>query len=239
MHSLFCSVLIVSTQKKIFNQLIEFFNPLIDYRGMPDKSPSQKETAKDLLIKAAKPLFATKGLSGTGIREISGAAKLNSSLISYHFGSKEGLYRACIQNIATDFLKMARQTLEPPDSANEFSAHLGLFINQIIHLFLEDRNTGLILVREYDRAHSPASDVFQSSLFEVLRQIQTFFKKAQDKKIIRPHQDPALLSNLLFSCVIGQLRSDHLYSKISKNSLSNKQFKAKVVRHIVELFMEC
>lgn len=198
---------------------------------------SSQKNAQTLLLQAAKPLFATKGLSGTGIREISAAAKLNSSLISYHFGGKEGLYRACIEDIAHQVLRMARQTLEPPKTKAEFTAHLSIFINQIIHLFLEDRHTGLILIREYDRSHSPASDVFQDSLLSVLKQIQRFFKKAQSLGHISAQRDPSLMAGLLFSCVIGQLRSDHLYKKISKKSLSDPPFKSKVVRHIVELFM--
>lgn len=198
---------------------------------------SQKESAPELLLKAAKPLFATKGLSGTGIREISKAAQLNSSLISYYFHGKEGLYRACMEDIAKDFLKMAEQTLEPPLSRDEFRAHLNLFINQVIHLFLEDRHTGLILIREYDRSHSPAADVFQKSFFEVLKRIQKFFRAAKAKGFVLPDQDPVLLANLLFSCVIGQLRSDHLFKKVTKKSLTDKGFKTKLVKHIVQLFL--
>ncbi|MAV91302.1 MAG: hypothetical protein CL676_07755 [Bdellovibrionaceae bacterium] len=198
---------------------------------------SQKESAPDLLLKAAKPLFATKGLSGTGIREISKAAHLNSSLISYYFHGKEGLYRACMEDIAKDFLKMAEQTLEPPQSRDEFRAHLNLFIHQVIHLFLEDRHTGLILIREYDRSHSPAADVFQKSFFEVLKRIQKFFRAAKVKGFVLPDQDPVLLANLLFSCVIGQLRSDHLFKKVTKKSLTDKGFKTKLVKHIVQLFL--
>lgn len=201
------------------------------------QSKSSQRQARAILLAAAKPLFATKGLSGTGIREISKSAKLNSSLISYHFGGKEGLYRACIEDIAKQVLKMTKQTLTPPETKAEFVVHLNIFINQIIHIFLEDRYTGLILIREYDRAHSPASDVFQKSLLQVLKHIQKFFKSAQDQGHLKPNQDPTLLSNLLFSCVIGQLRSDHLYKKVSKKSLANPQFKSKVVRHIVELFI--
>ncbi len=197
---------------------------------------SDKST-KSLLLAAAKPLFATKGISGTGIREITAKAKVNSSLISYHFGGKEGLYRACIEDIAAQVLKMAEQTLDSPETREEYSAHLGLFIHQMIHLFLEDRYTGLILIREYDRTHSPASDVFQESLLKVLKQIQNFFKRAQSLGHLSKDQDPSVLSNLLFSCVIGQLRSDHLYKKISKKSLVDRSFKNKVVRHIVELFI--
>lgn len=49
------------------------------------------------LIAAATPLFAHKGLNGVNVREIGRAAGVNPSLISYHFGGKEGLYAAAIR----------------------------------------------------------------------------------------------------------------------------------------------
>lgn len=50
------------------------------------------------LIEAATPLFALKGYTAVSIRELSTAAEVNSALITYHFGSKEGLYEAVLQN---------------------------------------------------------------------------------------------------------------------------------------------
>ena len=48
------------------------------------------------LIEAATILFARKGYSAVSIRELAQAAAANSALISYHFGGKEGLYRAVL-----------------------------------------------------------------------------------------------------------------------------------------------
>jgi TetR/AcrR family transcriptional regulator len=44
------------------------------------------------ILSAATPLFARHGLHGVGIRELASAAGVNLSMISYHFGGKEGLY---------------------------------------------------------------------------------------------------------------------------------------------------
>ncbi len=49
------------------------------------------------LIEAATPLFAQKGFAGVSIRELAEAAGVNSALISYHFGGKEGLYEAVLE----------------------------------------------------------------------------------------------------------------------------------------------
>lgn len=59
------------------------------------------------LMAAAIPLFAAKGLAGAKVREIALAAGVNPSLISYHFGGKEGLYTAVIREQFAGFGRIA------------------------------------------------------------------------------------------------------------------------------------
>jgi len=49
------------------------------------------------LIAVATPLFATKGFAGVSIRELTVAAQINVSAISYYFNGKEGLYQAVLK----------------------------------------------------------------------------------------------------------------------------------------------
>ena len=50
--------------------------------------------ARNRLLLAALPLFASKGFAKTSTREIAAAAGVNLAAISYYFGDKAGLYRA-------------------------------------------------------------------------------------------------------------------------------------------------
>lgn len=54
------------------------------------------QDAREKLLVAGTELFAKKGFAGVSIRELAIAAGVNSALISYHFGGKEGLYEAVI-----------------------------------------------------------------------------------------------------------------------------------------------
>lgn len=56
--------------------------------------------AKARLLDAAVRCFAEKGLDGVGIREIAQRAGVNSAAVSYHFGGKEALYLAAVQEVA-------------------------------------------------------------------------------------------------------------------------------------------
>ena len=63
------------------------------------------------IIEKAETLFATKGYSGTSIRDIAKAANVNLAMISYYFGSKEKmmsyLYRYRVQKTRESFAEFA------------------------------------------------------------------------------------------------------------------------------------
>ena len=48
------------------------------------------------LLDVAETLFADRGFAGTTTRELARRARCNIAMISYHFGSKEGLYKATL-----------------------------------------------------------------------------------------------------------------------------------------------
>ena len=60
----------------------------------------EKMDIKDRLLIAGMALFAARGFNGVSIRELAAQANANSSMITYHFGSKKGLYLAVYQYIA-------------------------------------------------------------------------------------------------------------------------------------------
>jgi len=55
------------------------------------------QLTREKIIKAASRAFARDGYEGASIRAIVAAAEVNQAAINYHFGSKEGLYRAVLQ----------------------------------------------------------------------------------------------------------------------------------------------
>jgi len=69
-------------------------NPPTPQRGRPRREVDPG--ARERLLGAAAVLFAEQGFAETSTREICTAAGLNPGAIHYHFGDKDGLYRAVL-----------------------------------------------------------------------------------------------------------------------------------------------
>ena len=112
----------------------------------PDTLPSPD--TRDALIEAALACFAKYGYDATSIRLVASMAGKNSSLISYYFKGKEGLYREVFRYLLAHFsAKTAGEDAQDPpqDTANPMDgrARLRAHIRRIL--------------REVD-AHFDASD---------------------------------------------------------------------------------
>ncbi|GAA2016964.1 TetR family transcriptional regulator [Nakamurella flavida] len=67
-------------------------------------TPRRRDAAgtRRLLLAAARRRFAADGYRSTTVRDISEEAGVNVALIARYFGSKEGLFEACLTGVADD-----------------------------------------------------------------------------------------------------------------------------------------
>lgn len=66
---------------------------------MPPANTSRSAETRQKLLDAALRLFAEHGFKGVSVRDISAMAEANVAAISYHFGSKQELYRVLFEAI--------------------------------------------------------------------------------------------------------------------------------------------
>ena len=67
----------------------------------PKSSARQRdaERTRAALLNAARTLFSTRGFANTGVREVADLAGVNSALVGRYFGSKQGLFRATLEEV--------------------------------------------------------------------------------------------------------------------------------------------
>src|SRR5499425_1349135 len=116
--------------------------------GMPRtaKVTRVSKATRDKIIKAASRAFARNGYEGAGVRAIVAEAEVNQAAINYHFGSKEGLYRAVLQAALRALMKdddapqnpdtlpreaalrrFVRRQLRPMTARDELSEYVRIF----------------------------------------------------------------------------------------------------------------
>ncbi|UXH79446.1 TetR/AcrR family transcriptional regulator [Roseateles amylovorans] len=66
-------------------------------RGRPSANCAQ---GADTLLRSARRTFALRGFEAASVREIARQAGVDAALISHHFGSKEALWMAVVEQIA-------------------------------------------------------------------------------------------------------------------------------------------
>jgi len=82
-------------------------------RPLARDGPASRET----ILAAAERTFAEAGLSGARVDRIARRAHVNKALLYYYFRSKEGLYRAVLEEHLREFAREAREVLEAPGNA--------------------------------------------------------------------------------------------------------------------------
>lgn len=60
------------------------------------------DATREALLTAAAELFSARGYSGTSVRELAERAGVTKSLIHHHFGGKEGLWHAVLEDLFRD-----------------------------------------------------------------------------------------------------------------------------------------
>ena len=103
------------------------------------------EKTETRILSAAEKVFAEKGLKGSTVNEVAELAEVTPSLIHYHFGGKENLYKTVIEN----FYVGAERRLLPVIMADiKPQEKLKQLIAAGIDLLAEKDHVARILLRE-------------------------------------------------------------------------------------------
>lgn len=114
-------------------------------------------SANERLIEVGIEQFGQNGMIAVGTRAIADAAGLQMSAITYHFGGKEGLYRACAQHVAQQMtdrvapvLKLAEATsTDTGGTAGARAAVLSILSGMVTVMMCEEiAPLALFVVRE-------------------------------------------------------------------------------------------
>ncbi|MCZ4353903.1 TetR/AcrR family transcriptional regulator [Roseovarius aestuarii] len=82
---------------------------------MSDTGQARTKETRNRIIEGAESLFAHRSYSTVSMREITAEAGVGLAAVNYHFGSKEGLFKAVFLRRARDLNRERAQLLEAAD----------------------------------------------------------------------------------------------------------------------------
>jgi len=194
-------------------------------------TPASADTKNALLLSAQRH-FAANGYKASSVHEIAKDAGVNVSLVSYHFGNKEGLFKACLSNAGSDRLAIAERILhDEPKSIEDMKIRLSLFIDDMLLDRVNNPEICAILQRDL-------LNEFRDTFLRLFQILSEFFERARNKGLLAPWIHARSLSVFLMGSVTQVIRTDHIREKIFGESIINEAYRRQARDQMIQLFFE-
>lgn len=207
---------------------------------MVAKAKSKNKVEKDvdsrqLLLQAAKKVFAEKGLEGATVKDIGDLAGLNVSLVSYYFKGKEGIYRACLEDFGGLSSATAERVLKTPQSAEDFRTRLQIFAEEFINLHLSERDICKILHRDFESPNPITQNVFKNSFVPIYLRLVEFVRAGQSKGFVHKNLNPDIITALIFGSLVEMIRMDNVRRQMMGDCLLGQRSQEKTIAEMVRI----
>lgn len=136
-------------------------NPPVDASG----------PTRETLIRAGRALFALRGYDGTSVRAITRDAGANLGAVTYHFGSKQGLYEAVLERALGGLMERVRRSTVDEDPLDR----VGTVIRTMFDYLGDNPDLPQLMLQEIAAGKAPPPPVvallgtIRSVLGEVIR----------------------------------------------------------------------
>lgn len=190
---------------------------------------------KSEIIRVAAKLFAEKGYDKTSTRDIASRAGANISMISYHFGGKEGLYvevmRSFANEIQSGFLQLLDEFDRQEMNQEIFVTEMGRIVTMLIEMRKKHPEICQIFSREKIEGLPHSKKIHTEIFYPLLQKFVHVFLRAQEKGIVRTDISAPLFFTFLSEGVFGffemmscdqQLRQDFSLFRTNTEQLKNQ-----------------
>lgn len=134
----------------------------------------QEQKAKERILNTALSLFAKKGYSAVGVREIAAEANVNIAMISYYFEGKIGILKHIIEIYFSSYHELFKDSNSPDLSAEECLEQL---IQKIIYFIKENRELTTTVFNTLPFDIPEIAEIKREYIQKVARRIEDLLKR--------------------------------------------------------------
>jgi AcrR family transcriptional regulator len=183
---------------------------------------------RDLIITAARDLFARRGYPATTTRDIAIEAGVNEATIYRHFGSKPQLFETAVgepyHQFMNDYMTEWTKNNPQPKSGEEV---VGSFVEGLYGAFLENRDLILafICAQRFERLGLSSSGDQESVVSRELRAMDEWAQKTSDRLQFYDIDIPVTLR-----CSVAMVMSLALHEDLLFEPGPNRPSRARILR---------
>lgn len=203
---------------------------------------SAKQDLRQCILKSAAKLFSSLGLDKTSTRDISKDSQANISMISYHFGGKEGLYKQVIREFAlevqTQSLALYQDKLKTELTRQSFIQEIEVMIRMIIEMRLSHPEITQILDREKIEGMPLSKEVHEEIFYPLIKRFYDIVDEAKVKKIVKPEIHPTIYFLIITESIFGFFQMSKCDLSLKKDSQFFIQDTEKLVQQFLLIFTQ-
>ena len=154
-------------------------------------APRADDDSRARIITAARRSFASVGFEGASTRQIAGEAGVAQSLLLYHFGSKDALWRAVMDDLFAG-LDARMASAQDAVSGGTLSERLMAAVTCLVEICAEDADIHRIMTLEGHHESERLRWLVETHLRENYLQACALIRRGQEAGVVRAG-DPTLL----------------------------------------------
>lgn len=198
--------------------------------------PASSLETRQLILAAAERLFALRGIDGVSMRDVAAAARVPLALVTYHYGTKLGLYRAVFEARIAPLSRVRRERLAAIMRRPAARRRVGDVIEAFLLPMLESRRRhpylGRLLGREIGDPAARRRGIARSLLHPLSRDFLAALETLLPRK---PREDVHWTYHFVVSSMVSVLSNPHRYRRLSLG-ICRIDDDQEVLRHFKRVF---
>jgi TetR/AcrR family transcriptional regulator, regulator of cefoperazone and chloramphenicol sensitivity len=190
----------------------------------------QNQDTPQRLLQAAIVEFAAKGLDNANLRDICARAEVNLNAVRYHFGGKEGLYIAAVEQANRTVIgEMQEPTVDetaPPED------RLRKFIGEMLEVSMSDRSRStpeeMLMFREILEPTEATAQIARSHAKPMFDRLNALIAE------LLPAGAPRIEQHLLAISIIGQCMHFQFGQQMDRLVISPSEYRKFTVSRITD-----
>jgi len=206
-----------------------------------EEQPATVYSGKQLsIMDVAERLFGNCGYEGTSVRDIAQEAGVNVAMISYYFGSKEGL----LQALFAARISAGRMVLEHllSDASMEPMEKIEVFVDGLVDRMIDHHAFYRIMLRaDLSKDHESIGLMISELKLKNLELVTRLIREGQEKKVFTRKIDVALLMMTVIGTIYqAATGSQYVKKTMGAEHVSDTEFtttlRKKLKTHLNHLF---